>query len=85
MANSKNTFLAVGKQLLRTALPVQANKFCTTALRKSSEVPHITSADRKLLKIISKSFLGIKVNSTKKHASRAFALRADGVSLRVDF
>ena len=56
MANSKNTFLAVGKQLLRTALPVQANKFCTTALRKSSEVPHITSADRKSLKIISKSF-----------------------------
>ena len=49
MANSKNTFLAVGKQLLRTALPVQANKFCTTALRKSSEVPHITSADRKSL------------------------------------
>jgi len=45
MANSKNTFLAVGKQLLRTALPVHANKLCTTALRKSSEVPHITSAD----------------------------------------
>ena len=47
MANSKNTFLAVSKQLLRTALPVQANKFSTAALRKSSDVPHITSADRK--------------------------------------
>ena len=71
MANSKNTFLAVGKQLLRTALPVQANKFCTTALRKSSEVPHITSADRKYLiaknyfKIVNFSKLNVIVRTIK--------------------